>query len=310
MIEYATMSENGKSGWNRSAGNQPTAGRGAKGGVRSAKKVLCALCLVLFAVLGICIWLFSGGDGAPKREAAKDRGLIKEVTPAPAPKAKPKKTKEIVRNDMIRKIEEKYGTNIPPNLKAPLHYLRNPPQQVFERHTPYSFLTHSSERAIASVLMAEPGAFFVIQPEYGEDFNQDFVNAMLDKIEIEDGDSEETRKIKQFVTDAKKEIAALVKAEGKKPNELMNEHAAAMFELGRYQRDLEDELNRVRNNPDLSDADVADFFAAANKLRKERGLEERPIPNLTKRGLQLQKRAARAARRAAKEAGKGESPAK
>ena len=295
--------------WNKPTSNTVGATSSSRSSGRGKmprlRKGLIAGAAVVVALGALCLWMFSGEEAQQDAASTKERGRIKEVAPAAAPtntvSVKSKRNKEQIRNHLIKKIEEKYGTNVPANLKAPLHYLKNPPQQYFVRRNPHEYLSHSSERDIASVLMAEPGAFFVIQPEFGESFNQDFINAMLDKIEIKDDDPEEIRKVKQFVTDAKKEIATLVKTEGKKPSELMNEHAAMMFELGRFQNDLEDELNRVRNNPDLSDDDVKDFFAAANKLRQERGLPERPVPNLTRRGLLLQKRTLRAERKAVRE---------
>lgn len=294
MVEYAAMSENGKNGWNRSAGNQPTAGRGAKSGVRSAKKVLCALCLVLFAVLGICIWLFSGGDGAPKREAMKDRGLIKEVTPAAVPTngvaaTKAKRGHKDWREREIKAIEAKYGDNPPRDIKSYLYHLKNPPKKTYKPKIPYDYFRHPSERHIADMLLTEPGTEFVFKPEFGESFNQDFINAMLDKIEIEPGDSEEVRQVKEFVTNAKKEIAELVRSEGKKPSELMNEHATALYELGQYQKDLERTLLEAHRDAKQSDQDVEDMFRAANELRKKKGLPEKPIPNLSRRSAHLRK---------------------
>lgn len=46
--------------------------------------------VVVCALGGLCLWMFSGGDDAPKAKADKERGLIKEVTPAAAPKEKPR----------------------------------------------------------------------------------------------------------------------------------------------------------------------------------------------------------------------------
>ena len=255
--------------------------------------------------------LFRPSAATPKREAPKDRGLIKEVTPAAAPtNAAPVPLKKrdhrtaAWREERIKKITDQYGTNLPPDLKSYVYYLRNPPQRSFKVKTPYAYLSHRSERDIADLLMAEPGTFMVIQPEYGESFNQDFANALLDKIEIEPDDSEEVRNVKEFVIAAKKEIADLVRSGGKLPNELMNEHAAMLFKMSGYEANLASELQKAKDNPDLTDADVEDMFKAANVLRKEKGLPEIALPNLSRRSLVLQRRQKRAERKAAAEAAK------
>lgn len=66
--------------WNRAseapkvAPKKPSAMRGVVAGLVT----VCALG-------GLCLWMFSGGDDAPKAKTAKERGRIKEVTPAKAP---------------------------------------------------------------------------------------------------------------------------------------------------------------------------------------------------------------------------------
>ena len=295
----SVMSTTSTSGWNRStstpkpAPKRPSALRGILAG------------LVVVAILGAAAYfIFSGKDVQPRAKAAKETGLIREVTPAAAPKAEEpvaarRKWGKDWRQKQISMIEQKYGTNLTQDLKTTLYFLKNPPQRSFKPKTEYSFLRHSSERTMYSLLAAEPGAFMLEPVEVGEGFNQDFINALVDKIEITNEDSDEVRKIKQFVTDAKKEIAALVKSEGKKPSELLNEHAKALYDLGRFQQNLENELNAARRNADLSDQDVEDMFRAANVLRKQKGLDELPIPGLTRRAQQLRRQQARDAKRAA-----------
>ena len=102
-----------------------------------------------------------------------------------------------------------------------------------------------------------------------------------------------------------KEIADACKAGGKKPSEVLNEHATAMYELGQYQRNLEEELNKIRANPDLSDNDVEDFCKAANALLASKGLPQMPLPSLARRGIRLKHAQRRAEKRAAKKAAEG-----
>ena len=287
--------------WNQSTGptkvepKKPSALRGIIAGV---------VCVAVAAA--VAFFVLSGKEVKPKAKVEKEPGLIKEVKPAAAPTnveapSAPSKKKwgKDWRQKQISMIEQKYGTNLTQDLKAALYYLKNPPQKSFKPKTAYSFLRHSSERMMYSLLSAEPGAYMLEPVRVGESFNQDFINALVDKIEITNEDTDEVRQIKQFVTDAKKEMADLVKQEGKKPSELLNEHAQALYELGRFQQNLEQELNAARKNADLSDEDVEDMFRAANTLRKQKGLAELPIPNLTRRARQLQRQQARDAKKAA-----------
>ena len=300
--------------WNRPTSNtvdatssSRPAGRGRRPGLKHG--ILAGAIIVVLGAL--CCFIFSGNETRQDAASMKGRGRIKEVTPAAAPtNAAPVPLKKrdhrtaAWREERIKKITDQYGTNLPPDLKSYVYYLRNPPQRSFKVKTPYAYLSHRSERDIADLLMAEPGTFMVIQPEYGESFNQDFANALLDKIEIEPDDSEEVRNVKEFVIAAKKEIADLVRSGGKLPNELMNEHAAMLFKMSGYEANLASELQKAKDNPDLTDADVEDMFKAANVLRKEKGLPEIALPNLSRRSLVLQRRQKRAERKAAAEAAK------
>ena len=222
------------------------------------------------------------------------------VTPAPKANTKPL-TKEERRAAQLQEIRDKFGDNIPESLKATVYFLEHPPQKGFKVRSNADFLRHSSERMLAGVALVEPGTYFVVKPEFGESFDQDFLNALIDKIDINDDDSEETIAVKQGVSDLKKEIADICKREGKKPSEVMNEHAATMYELGRYQRDLEDELERIHANEEYSDKDVEDFCTAANELLKSKGLPPMQHLDLTRRSFMIKSLQKMAERKAARE---------
>lgn len=73
--------------WNRSSGAPKVAPKKSP----SAMHGIVAGLVVVCALGGLCLWMFSGGDDAAKDKTAKGRGLIREVTPAAAPKTKPLK---------------------------------------------------------------------------------------------------------------------------------------------------------------------------------------------------------------------------
>ena len=274
----------------------------------SVPKVLLAAAVVVALCAAVVVYFLLRGSGkpAPKAPEKPSGGKIVEVTPAPAkPKGpsmptKPPEEKQLsTREKRLKYYREKYGNNIPDNLKPVVYFLEHPPQKTFkvEGDTPY--LRHPSERHIAGLILVEPGTLFVMKPEYGEAFDKDFLNALMDKIEIYDDDPEDVKRVKEEVEQVKKEISAICRKEGKIPSEIMNEQAAAMFELGRYQRDLEDELDKVYDNPDLTDDEAGDFFKAANKLLESKGLAPLALPDMSKRSLRLVYNERVAARKAA-----------
>ena len=298
--------------WNRQESKKSEEGKMKRRGGRS-RVPLVLLVLVVLLLLGIAAWWVAmprDDKAAPQPRAPNGGGQIAEVksavAPPPATKGQKEGKKLSRRERELKEIRDKFGDNIPESLKATVYFLEHPPQQTFKVRSKASFLRHPSERQIEGVVLAEPGSFFVVKPEFGESFDQDFMTALLDKIEVNDDDSEETRAIKENVSAVKKEIAEICKREGRKPSEVMNEHAAAMYELGRFQRDLEEELDRIHANEEYSDKDVEDFCEAANRLLKAKGLAPIQHLDLTRRSFRIKSMQRMAERRAAREKAKEE----
>lgn len=277
---------------------------------RRFRGALAALIVVAGAVIA-AYFLFPSGDRPQKALVKQGTKAISEVTPAVAKKSaekdtpqqpKKKRVSGMSREEKIAYYKERFGDNMPAGLKQELYFLENPPQKRFKQKSPTPYLRHSCERMIAGIVLQEPGTYFVIQPEFNESFNDEFMTALIDPIEINADDPEDVRDVKKAVTDVKKEIADLCKKEGLKPNEVLNAQAKAMYELGQYQRNLEEELDRIHENPELSDRDVEDFCVAANKLLQEKGLAPIPLPDLTRRSIRLKHAQRRAELKAARQA--------
>ena len=297
--------------------------RASHSGVAGSSKRATARWVVAAVFVAIAaggVWCRIGSRGAtdlpkeapakPKIEKPKSTKPPKAVekpvitnTPVATPKIR--QTEEDKRAARLKRIRDKYGDNIPDNLKAVVYFLEHPPARHFKAQGSHSYFRHPSERQIAGVVFTEPGTYFVMKPEFGDAFDRDFLNALMDKIDVNDDDSDEVRQAKEAMRDVKKEIADACKTSGKKPSEVLNEHATAMYELGLYQRNLEEELNKIHANPDLSDNDVEDFCKAANALLESKGLPQMPLPNLARRGIRLKHAQRRAEKRAAKKATEG-----
>lgn len=88
------------------AWNKPSAAPKPQPKKPSALRGIIAGAVVVCALGGLCIWMFSGGDDAPKAKSEKKPTRIAEVTPAPAPEpqkeptAKPKHEKAAVPKTM------------------------------------------------------------------------------------------------------------------------------------------------------------------------------------------------------------------
>ncbi|MBQ3343186.1 MAG: hypothetical protein IJG84_14900 [Kiritimatiellae bacterium] len=278
--------------WNR---NNSKSQRGAAA-ARKPRVPPVLLVLLVLLVLAACVWwaVRQGGGAAPKPKAPRAGGKIAEATPAAAPRTaqaeRRETTKEEKRLAEIRRYEEKYGTNMPPGIKARVYFLKNPPETVYRIQNRYSYLRHPAERQIASLLEVEPGAFMLDRLEFGESFNRDFLAAMLDGSKPLPDDDDETRAVKEAVAETIQDMAALRKSEGKLPSEILNEHAGVLYELGQFEKDLEDELLKAKSDPEKSDDEVRDLFAAANVLRKKRGLPEWKVPDFSKRSIRLHRK--------------------
>ena len=280
--------------WNR--GNSET--RREAAAARKPRVPPVLLVPLVLVVLAAGVWLAVRGNAGrvtqPDREGRAPSRPIAEATPATAPRAAEpaarEPTKEEKRLAEIRRYEERYGTNMPPGIKARVYFLKNPPEKVYRIQNRFSYLRHPAERQIASLLEVEPGAFMLDRLEFGESFNRDFLAAMLDGTKPLPDDDDETRAVKEAVAETIRDMAALRKSEGKLPSEILNEHAEMLYELGRFEKDLEDELLKAKSDPEKSDDEVRDLFAAANVLRKRRGLPEWKVPDFSKRSIRLHRK--------------------
>ena len=257
--------------WNKPSGaakpepKKPSAMRGIiAGGV-----IVLAACAALF-------FLFSGGEDAPKAKAEKERGRIKEVTPAAAPKAEaePVEKKEPPKPRGPQKVgESRDGWIKLPNGRlikdtgaihcAPARLSLE--DQVFDR---------STDRSIANLLTVEPGTMFIGDSSmYYKNFTEKFLESLKEPIIITHDDSEDVKLLKQGVIDARKELKARYDA-GEDLGAIMRESREQMRELGLYREELEQQVREiVKTKDELTDSDLKDLLGAANKMLEERGVK-------------------------------------
>lgn len=274
---------------------------------RSFWPLIGAISIVAVIVAAVVAFLPSKSKEVNHEELEKPRDKIKEVTPAivtnAVKEATPprKRYKDLSREEKLQRIREKYGDNIPDNLKGEVYFLKNPPQETYHPAKSQSdIFKYRSERIIASLLRIEPGDFILQRRNYDEKFNHDFLASLQETIQIEDSDTEEQRALKTAVIDTKAEIVERMK-DGSKPSDLLNEAADNLYDLGRYKRDLQEQLTRFKLDSSYTDQDIEDFVTAANQMLKSKGASEIPMPRFFMRRVSLKLAARRAAEKAIKE---------
>ena len=281
---------------------EPIAGAGQNR--NAAAWVLSVVCVLLAVGIGwYCLSVRHSSEAAIHDDGPKKPGAFaKEVKPAVAPKEMVETgtnstppTKDEKRARQLKQIREKYGDNIPENLKPVVYFLENPPQQTFHpAKTKASIFKRRCEREIAEMIMTAPGTWFMRKPTFGERFDSDFKASLTEEIEFSDTDTPEQRELKKAVIDTKNELAARMEA-GEKPSDAMNAFAGSMYDLGQYRRTLQDELGKIKRDASYSDKDIQDFVDVANKMLKEKGAQPIPMPKMVFRHISLKKAAAKAA---------------
>ena len=270
------------------------------------------LAAALLAAAGGAWWWLSAREEArpPKTKPATQK--VGKPKPPPGPAARPAvtnappvatnapPTKEEKRAAQLKAIRDKYGDNVPDNLKPVVYFLENPPQKTFHpARTKASIFKRRSEREIAAMVMTEPGTWFMRKPTFNERFDEDFRASLGEAIELAEDDTDEDKALKQAVIDTKAELAERMKA-GETPSAAMNAFADSMYELGQYRRLLQDELGKIKRDAQYSNQDVEDFVNAANKMLKDKGAQPIPMPKMVFRQVSLKKAAARAEEKARK----------
>ena len=285
--------------WNRpkESGETITRSLQKRSGDRFLAKGTIAGAIVVLGA-GIAAWLMWPAEKRGDVTSSTKKELIHEVTPATAPKVAEKQEKkpfkDLSREEQLKYYRDKYGDNIPENLKNVVYFLEHPAQREFKMpKSKYAIFRHPSERSIAGLASMEPGRWMMRAPKYDERFDRDFLEAVLDPISISDDDTDEDRKLKQIVIDSKKELIARIK-QGERASDVMNETAQQLYKLGQFKRDLENEIRKVKNDATASDDDYQIAVEAANKLLESKGLPPMRMPSLLMRHVSLSRNALKA----------------
>lgn len=131
---------------------------------------------------------------------------------------------------------------------------------------------HDSECVIDDLLTNEPG--LRIYGSFDPDsFDQDFANAIVSKIEIDENDSEEEVERKRMVIEAKETIKEAIRA-GERPSDLIIEARRDINKLADMRDNYVSILAEMQNDG-ASEQEIEDYYEAVNKK-----FAEHQIPTL------------------------------
>lgn len=246
--------------------------------------------LVCVLAVGAYFAFFSGSEKPQAEKTEKRSSRIKEVTPAPAPKAEAEKTEPEKPKELPpqRIGEIRNGYRLLPSgrlhrVKGEIH-VGGEPTTLIEKTFP-----HGSDRMIAYLLTADPGGTMVGDSEsIMRGFGEAFAKSLKDEIVIKPDDTDEVRDLKQAVLDARGELKQQM-ALGKSAEQVMVETREQLRELTLYREDLEKEVMSHAEDG-MTQKDYDELIGAANLMLEERGISKIQMPKLVGDAIEMRYR--------------------
>lgn len=256
----------------------------------------CLFALAILCVVGISAWFLLTPsqpvirDESPKPEKKK---VIKSSSVKPI-KAEPSQPKEevIMKRDRKGNLRPWKRPETYRDEKGVLRYkaggARAPEKDEFKNaikaNTPSNVprFKYQVENEIATLITLEPGGALIGSPRFDKRFEQDFINSLLEPVEINEDDSEYDKQIKQEVEATKRELAERIKA-GENLADIFTQTRDEIRRLGSIKQDLMTIARQETADPNMSDEDVRSYYDAVNKLLEQKGIAPVSANSLMKR---------------------------
>ena len=270
------------------------------GGKPALAKGIVAGVIVVAAAIGA--WYFlSPKEQAPVEKKEKKTSKIAEATPAPAASVKVEEPApepvQMVTNRHGKVVQKKKPDTyvdaagveryVKGNGRVPL---KNPEKYLVKsvvHPNAYPDFKHDSENEIANLLTIENGGMIFGDREYDKRFEQDFVQALMEPVEITEEDSDEDRRIKENVEAAKHEIAERIK-NGENLADILTAERDEIRRLAQYKQQMEDIFHEQISTGEIqTEQDLDDFCKAVNTMLESKGIEPFKISGLMRRRLGL-----------------------
>ena len=238
--------------------------------VRPTVAVIASAIIVLgAAVAAWWLWPDASAPVAEDGDGAK-KTLIKEVTPAPAPKAEEPKTKKkhvnyweldaSRTNGFTKAMQRKWEIAHRPRRKAAQPNVKKQPYEIFD---------HFSENRIAMYISIEPGTGLIGSPIINKDFVDDFMKSCEEPIVVSADDDDYTKELKRAMNKTKIEVRERM-AKGESLESIITETHNELQKLGQLRNDIEKMANESLNEATTKE-DAEIIFEAANKLLEQKG---------------------------------------
>lgn len=240
------------------------------------------------AAIGIALTLFlirqsSTADKEPMNDAKRTKIAVAKSA-RPNHEIKIDATPNSASEDSIT-VENPKPTEQP---KSNSPWANKPPRVIKHREAdkkPRRFV-YDSEELIADLLEIEPGTLMFGELPYGKRFNEDFKQAIMQRVKINPDDDEYTQELKRQVQAVKDDFKQIL-INGGDVGEEMRKARNELKELGLYKETLKRELFALRKSGEYSSDDMKDFIAAANKMLEAKGLSPLNVPAVFLRNLEL-----------------------
>ena len=266
--------------WNRSSNSQQTKTALRRGGTPRPTVVRGAIAALIVILCGAIAALLLLPDSKPntKSRVTDSHSRIKEVQPAAAPKSQEVVEKAEAKPKTRPVYTKEEGQAALAARRAAGEKIRNlsidsegKPRFKLRFHNP-------AEREIERILIHTPGEPMMGIVRYDKNFEQKFVESLMNKVEILPDDTKDDIEIKQTMEETKKELVARIKA-GENLGDILEESRREIDRLARYRSDLVKMIADARKDENNADDYVSDMIDAANKMLSDNGM--RPVSKST-----------------------------
>ena len=146
---------------------------------------------------------------------------------------------------------------------------------------------YNAERQIAHLLLVEPGEGMLGSGEdLYSDFDKEFKESLKDEIVFDEEDTPEQRELKEALIDIRKELIERMN-NGEDLSHVMLETRKQLQEMALYKEELQEEVEKLRKDGNLSKQDRLELLEAANKMLEERGIQPFLIPSSLQRLIDI-----------------------
>ena len=247
---------------------------------------------LVIVLAAVAYFAFFSGSEKPQKErtAEKERGRIKEVTPAAAPKAAEEpvaKVKKPAKPKTIPYWEQENTNGFSETMQLKWRIMRRPrhePVEVDHGKGKWEIFEHESENLIAGILDAVPGVSTMIGSVDSPNLEEDFLKSCEVPIIVSPDDDEYTKNLKKAMNETKIELRERM-ANGEKFLDIINESRKEFDRASQVVESMRDELRELAAN-EASNEDIDDYIASANKLLEQKGIAPFRNQKMLKRQLQ------------------------